>query len=218
MSRHSKKRNSNISSEKKPKKIKNNTKKKKTQNIYSDDEVDSNNSNSEYFNDQSSNNEESETNDDSTNNDANDSNNDNNTSNKNGENMDVKKKNKETQKLKKRIHRWLDCDDKIKELNKTAKKLKDVKKEDEDVIIKMIEVLGIGDQKMDIDDNNNKIRSRVYRQKSITKGALKEDIIKNALMEVLQNEKTVIQLVKKIETKRPINERYYLKRTKGNGD
>jgi len=82
----------------------------------------------------------------------------------------------------------------------------------------MITKLGMEDNKIDVHDENNNIRSRVYRHKSVTKGSLKEDIIKDALMEAIRDEKKVDQLVKKIESKRPINERYYLKRTKGNQD
>ncbi len=35
------------------------------------------------------------------------------------------------------------------------------------------------------------------------------------LIEIFKNEKRVDQLVKKIESKRPVNDKYYLKRTKG---
>jgi len=45
---------------------------------------------------------------------------------------------------------------------------------------------------------------------------LKEGDIKSALMETLRDERKVEQLLKKINNKRPISERYYLKRTKGN--
>lgn len=120
--------------------------------------------------------------------------------------------------LKKHIWQWLDHDDKIKRLNEKIKKYKEIKKERESTIMEMIEKLGIGDDKMNIHDDNKNLRSRVYRHKSVTKGAIKEDIIKNALMEIVQNEKQVDQMVKKIESKRQINERYYLKRTKGNAD
>lgn len=80
----------------------------------------------------------------------------------------------------------------------------------------MINKLELDDKKIDVHDDQNNLRGRVYRHKSVTKGALKEDIVKDALMEVIRDEKKVDQLVKKIESKRPINERYYLKRTKGN--
>lgn len=120
------------------------------------------------------------------------------------------------ERLKRKIVDWLNYDDKIKVLNQKSKKYKDAKKQQEDIIIKMISKLGIDDTKIDIHDNNNNLRSRVYKHKSVTKGSLKENIIKNALMEAIRDEKKVDQLVRKIESKRPINERYYLKRTKGN--
>ena len=120
--------------------------------------------------------------------------------------------------LKKKIVNWLDCDDKIKELNAKVKKYKDAKKQQEEIIINMITKLGMDEKKIDVHDDDDNLRGRVYRHKSITKGALKEDIIKEALMEAIRDEKKVDQLVKKIESRRPINERYYLKRTKGSKD
>ncbi|MEM3063008.1 MAG: hypothetical protein QW303_05650 [Nitrososphaerota archaeon] len=117
--------------------------------------------------------------------------------------------------LRRKIIEWLDLDDKLKELNAKVRKYKETKKQQEEIIIKMLIKLGMEDNKIDVHDENNNIRSRVYRYKSITKGAIKEDIIRDALMEIMRDEKMVDQLVKKIESKRPINERYYLKRTKG---
>lgn len=119
--------------------------------------------------------------------------------------------------LKKKIVEWLDSDDKIKEMNMKVKKYKEAKKVYEENIMTMITKLGLEENKIDVLDRNNEFRSRVYRHKSVTKGAIKEDIIKNALMEALRSEKRVDELIKKIDSKRPINERYYLKRTKGNG-
>lgn len=120
--------------------------------------------------------------------------------------------------LKDKIMKWLDNDDKIKELNLVLKKYKQAKKEQEEFIIDMITRMGVDDRKIDVHNDDNQLRGRVYRHKSVTKGAIKEDIIKKALMEAIQDETKVNQLVKKIESKRPINERYYLKRTKGNKD
>ena len=125
---------------------------------------------------------------------------------------------KETFQLKSKINDWLDCDDKIKDLSSRIKKYKDAKKEREALIIKMITKLGIGDGKMDICDKKGTTRSRVYKHKSVTKGAIKGDIIKKALMEAIRDEKKVNQLVKKIENKRPVTERFYLKRTKGTNE
>lgn len=86
----------------------------------------------------------------------------------------------------------------------------------EETIIKMITKLEMEDMKIDVHDDRNNFRSRVYRHKSVTKEAIKENIIKDALMEAIRDEKKVDQLVKKIDSKRPYKERYYLKRTKGN--
>lgn len=125
---------------------------------------------------------------------------------------------KTRERLKKKINSWMDYDDKIKDLNASIKKYKDAKKQQEELIITMITKLGMDEKKIDVHDNDNNLRGRVYRHKSVTKGALKEDVIKAALMEAIRDEKKVDQLVKKIESRRPINERYYLKRTKGSQD
>lgn len=130
----------------------------------------------------------------------------------------IKLTEKTKQRLKQKIIDWLDYDDKIKALNIRTKKYKDSKKKQEEIIIKMIVKLGMEDDKLDVVDDNENFRGRVYRHKSVTKGPLKEDIIKDALMEAIRDEKKVDQLVKKIESKRPIHERYYLKRTKGNNN
>jgi hypothetical protein len=120
--------------------------------------------------------------------------------------------------LKKKITDWVDYDDKIKELATKAKQYKDAKKKQEEFIINMIIKLEmIEDSVFDVHDKkNNIVRGRVYPYKSVTKEALSNDIIKNALMEVVHNEKQVDLLIKKIDNKRPIKERYYLKRTTGN--
>jgi len=59
-------------------------------------------------------------------------------------------------------------------------------------------------KKIDVQDENNNLRSRVYKHKSVTKGGLKENIIKEALMEAIHNEKRVDHLLKKIDSKRAI--------------
>lgn len=118
-------------------------------------------------------------------------------------------------KLKAKINEWLDYDEHIKDMTNKMKKYKDAKKKEEESIITMITNLGMDQMKIDIHDKKGAIRSRVYRQKSVTKEALKESIIKDALMESIRDEKAVNQLLKKIDSKRPVKERYYLKRTKG---
>jgi len=130
----------------------------------------------------------------------------------------VKIANKTHAKLKQDILNWLDDDDKIKELNAKTKKYKESKKEKENAIIKMINKMGMEDTTIDIKDDNDQLRGRVKRHKSVTQGAIKEDTIKKTLMEVIKDEKKVDQLVIKIVNNRPKTERYYLKRTKGNKD
>lgn len=127
----------------------------------------------------------------------------------------ISKKSKE--RLKAKIIDWLNEDDAIASLNKKLKKHKDNKKQKESIVIKLITQMKMEDSKIDVHDGNE-LRGRVYRHKHVTKGPLKEEIIKDALMEAIRDEKKVNQLIKKIDSKRPINERFYLKRTKGNGD
>jgi len=119
------------------------------------------------------------------------------------------------ERLKKKILEWLDYDDKIKELNNKSKKIKNAKKREEEIIMKMITKLGMDGAKIDVKDKNN-LKSRVYKYKSVTKGPINAEIIKRTLMEGMINEKKADHFVKKkIENTRPINENYYLKRTKG---
>lgn len=118
--------------------------------------------------------------------------------------------------LKKKIHEWMNHDDSIKELADQIKEHKDAKKKSEEAIMRMIEQLQLEESTITVSQKDGTIRGNVYRHRSVTKGAIKESIIKEALMEIIHNERQVDQLVKKIEDKRPINERYYLKRTKGN--
>ena len=147
---------------------------------------------------------------------------------KNAQNMDtdIEKKNKIGRekiendrkikdKLKCKISEWMDFDDKIKESNNQLKIYKSSKKEHEKLIIDIIEKLELGDLKFDIPDENKNIRGRVYRHKTVSKQAIKEETIKTVLMEVLHDQNKVNQLVKKIDDRRPIRETYRLKRTKG---
>lgn len=123
---------------------------------------------------------------------------------------------RDSARLKKKLEQWMDYDDNIKKLNVKTKKYKDAKNKQEEMIMNMIEKFKINDTKINIHGNDNKLRGKVYRYKSVTKVALKEDIIKDVLMETIRSEKTVVELLKKIDDRRPIKERYYLKRTKGN--
>ncbi len=117
--------------------------------------------------------------------------------------------------LKQKITIWMDNDDKIKELSDKIKKYRKDKKTQEEIILDIIEKVGLKDKKLDVWNGDNELRGRVYRHKSITRGTLNNDIIKEALMEVMGNEVRVNELIKKIESKRKPKQRYYLKRTRG---
>jgi len=77
------------------------------------------------------------------------------------------------------------------------KNIKNDKKMQEENIMKTIIKLGMEESKIDVHNENQELRSRVYRHKSITKIPIKQNIIKDALMEAIRNEKKVDQLIKK---------------------
>jgi hypothetical protein len=118
--------------------------------------------------------------------------------------------------LKKKIVIWMSHDNKIKTLQNQIKELREAKKQQEETIMEIINKLEIDDLKIDIHDDKYDMHGRVYKYKSVTKQPIKDKIIRDALMETLRDEKYVNQIIKKIDSKRPIKESYYLKRTKGN--
>lgn len=121
--------------------------------------------------------------------------------------------------LKRKINSWMDYDDKIKILNAKAKKYKDAKKQQEESILAALTNIEKnrkpGDVKIDVVGEGDTMRGCVYRYESENKEPLTENVVKGALMEHFGNEKKVKELLKKIDKKRPIKKRYYLKRTKG---
>jgi len=127
------------------------------------------------------------------------------------------KKAKSLVEFKKASTAWLDCDDRIKELTGLIKEQKDEKKEYEKKIIALMDRCGLKEQKIDVTDKNGKIRARVARQKSVTKSSIKDDQLKSVFMEILQSERKTDQAIKKVDSKRKVNERWYLKRTNGQG-
>ena len=109
--------------------------------------------------------------------------------------------------FKKKVIQFLDCDDTIKELQKKIKEFKAKKETCEEYIIDnldkldttMIEVKG----------------SKLIKNKSETKGPCKTDIIKETLDEELKDPKKVKRILEKMEEKRELKERVFLKRTNG---
>jgi hypothetical protein len=114
--------------------------------------------------------------------------------------------------LRDKIIQWIDLDDLIKEKNSELRELKSLKKNQETRILLLIDKHGLDDKKFDMKDRFN---CRVFQSKTVSKGAIKETIIKDALMEAIHDENKVEQLIKKIESKRPLNEKICLKKAKG---
>jgi len=116
---------------------------------------------------------------------------------------------KKKKKLKENIMAWLTHDDRIKMYQKKIKEHKDAKKDIESKVLKGIKDLKMEDKKLDTDGG------RVYQSVSVTRGSIKEDTIKMALKGYFKKESHLDEVVKKIDNMRPIKERVYLKRTKG---
>jgi ABC-type Fe2+-enterobactin transport system substrate-binding protein len=130
------------------------------------------------------------------------------------EEMDQKTK----EQLKNFASKWIDYDDKIKELNGKVAKIKKLKKQNEVSLLKIINQYESDENKIKINikDPNDELRGRVYRYKSTTKEPLKQDVIKRGLLEALGDQTKVDEMYKKIESKRRDIHRNYIKRTNGN--
>jgi hypothetical protein len=136
-------------------------------------------------------------------------------------NDDAKKKLSAT--ILKKMNIWMDCDDKIKEINDQVKKvnlqlkkIKQVRQENEDTILVLLEKLKFAEGSIIPVKNGSKFRGTIERCKSVTKGPINEKILKTALMQCVKDERKVDQYIKKIEASREQKEKYFLKRNKGN--
>lgn len=118
---------------------------------------------------------------------------------------------KQKAKLKKNILMWIECDDKIKEFQVKSKIYKEKKKQIEEKVLSDIDRLNVQDSKLETE------RGNVFQSVSHTKGAIKADIIKDALKGYVKKERHIDELIKKIDTLRPIKERVYLKRVRDSG-
>ena len=110
-----------------------------------------------------------------------------------------------TEEFKQMVIAWVSRDDKIREINKHMKELKNEKKELEQSILKYMN---------DIDLNILEIgNGKLRRSTSKTKGALKHDSIQNILMKLFNNVEQAHTTAKFILENRPTNETVRLKRT-----
>lgn len=118
--------------------------------------------------------------------------------------------------LKTQIQAWMDYDDKLKELAKKSKKYRDAKKKQEETILKVITSLGFEeDPVIEVTDKAGKIRGKVSRVKSSKTEPYGPKNIKAALMEMYKDEKKADEMFEKINKMRKSEDRFHLKRTKG---
>lgn len=117
--------------------------------------------------------------------------------------------------LKDKLTDWMDIDDQILELAEELKELKQKKQKREKQILSIYEKLGDDKLSFDILEEGGGMRGRVYRSKSKSTEGLKKDVIQEALKESVYDDAAIEQILSKIDSKRQVKERFYLKRTKG---
>lgn len=126
----------------------------------------------------------------------------------NGENGEVISK-EITEEFVEVVKNWVKIDDDIRKKNQEIKELKDERKEFETFILEYMDK--INESVINISDG------KLRRNKSASKGALKQESIQNALLDITQDSSKAMQMTKYIMDKRPITERVNLKRTKNRG-
>lgn len=109
-------------------------------------------------------------------------------------------------KIKGHVRKWFDSDDKMREYQIYIKELRNIKKDAEQEVLKLMQKTG---KEVFSTSNGDKLRRSV----STTVSPLKEEAIKQTLIESLKNEKAANTITQKIMHGRPTKERVYLKRT-----
>ena len=107
------------------------------------------------------------------------------------------------------VKNWVKIDDEIRKKNQEIKDLKDERKEFETFILEYMDK--INESVINISDG------KLRRNKSASKGALKQDSIQHALLDITQDSAKAMQMTKYIMDSRPVLERVNLKRTKNRG-
>lgn len=121
-------------------------------------------------------------------------------------------------KIKANANIWFDLDDALKNLGKQAKTLRKKKTELGKKLLKIQEDNGVEDAKFDVEGKDGKVRGRLSNTLSVTRGPITQKLIETVIMEYSVKETMAKQIAKKIEERRPVKERRYLKRTKGASD
>jgi hypothetical protein len=122
------------------------------------------------------------------------------------ENSENNPQKKVTKEFKNKVLQWVSIDDKIRELRKKTKELNDEKKQHEEYILSYMQ---------EIDEKCLNIRDgKLRRNVSKTKGALKKNIIQQALVDITGDEIKAKAMTEHIINSRPVVERVNLKRTR----
>lgn len=107
------------------------------------------------------------------------------------------------------VKNWVKIDDEIRKKNQEVKELKDERKEFETFILEYMDK--INENVINISDG------KLRKNKSSSKGSLKQDSIQNALLDITHDSSKAMQMTKYIMDSRPVVERVNLKRTKKRG-
>ena len=107
--------------------------------------------------------------------------------------------------FKKKVSEWIALDDKIKDLVKEVKECKEEKKQIENTILQNMDNLNL----VILDIGNGKIRKNISK----TKGALKEETIKDSLFQIFKDDNQASTTTQLILDSRPVIETTRLKRT-----
>ena len=103
------------------------------------------------------------------------------------------------------VKKYLELDDKIKEIKNSMKELSNDKKQNEEFILNYLQT--IDEKTVEIADG--KLIRNVYK----TQGALKKELIQKALVDIVGDSVKATSITDEIIKSRPIIERVSLKRT-----
>tara|TARA_B100001093_G_C26504729_1_gene874865 strand:- start:258 stop:665 length:408 start_codon:yes stop_codon:yes gene_type:complete len=123
------------------------------------------------------------------------------------DNQDVQQK--ITHDFKKKVLKWLEIDDQIREMRAKSKELNTQKKQYEEFILSFLEQ--VGEKELAVSDG------KLRRNVSKTKKPLSKDTIQKALTELVKEKEKVNTMTEHIINSRPVVERINLKRTKNRG-
>lgn len=110
-----------------------------------------------------------------------------------------------TKEFQENVVKYVKLDDLIRKKQQELSELKERRKPSEEYILKYLD---------SVDENIIEITDgKLRKNKSETKASLNQDIIKNAISETITDPAIVEEIMKKMETKRPLNTHVNLKRT-----